>query len=103
MVPQLPQWKCHKVVRAAKIGMIHPPVPGCAEFEKGKLELITPIAREGLTDKLQALEVDVTPEWLEHFKPEAGGYYVVYEDGYASFSPAKAFEEGYTLLEQAPA
>jgi hypothetical protein len=24
---------------------------------------------------------------------EAGGYFVVYEDGYESFSPAKAFEE----------
>ena len=24
---------------------------------------------------------------------------VVYEDGYASYSPAKAFEEGYTLVE----
>ena len=28
----------------------------------------------------------------------AGGYYVVYEDGYKSFSPSKAFDEGYTLI-----
>lgn len=28
--------------------------------------------------------------------PEAGGYYVVYENGYKSWSPAKAFEDGYT-------
>ena len=27
-----------------------------------------------------------------------GGYYVVYEDGYKSFSPAGAFESGYTPL-----
>lgn len=27
-----------------------------------------------------------------------GGYYVQYDDGYLSFSPAKAFEEGYTRL-----
>jgi len=27
-----------------------------------------------------------------------GDYYVVYEDGYKSISPAKAFEEGYTLI-----
>jgi hypothetical protein len=26
------------------------------------------------------------------------GYYVVYEDGYASWSPTKAFEEGYTEI-----
>jgi len=30
-------------------------------------------------------------------KPEPGWYYVVYENNYHSFSPAKAFEEGYTL------
>lgn len=26
------------------------------------------------------------------------GYYVVYDDGYKSWSPAKAFEEGYTKI-----
>lgn len=32
--------------------------------------------------------------------PEAdGGYYVEYEDGYVSWSPTKAFEEGYTVVE----
>jgi hypothetical protein len=30
--------------------------------------------------------------------PQAGMYFVQYEDGYFSFSPAKAFEEGYTLV-----
>lgn len=36
--------------------------------------------------------------FMAKHKPEAGGYYVVYDDGYKSFSPAKAFEEGYTLI-----
>ena len=27
-----------------------------------------------------------------------GGYYVLYKDGFASWSPAKAFEEGYTRI-----
>ena len=31
--------------------------------------------------------------------PHVGGYYVLYEDGYESFSPAKAFEEGYTRFD----
>lgn len=35
--------------------------------------------------------------WEKH-KPQAGGYYVVYEDGYKSFSPAEAFESGYTRV-----
>ena len=30
--------------------------------------------------------------------PEAGMYMVQYEDGYISFSPAKQFDEGYTLV-----
>jgi hypothetical protein len=35
---------------------------------------------------------------LKH-NPQPGGYFIVYEDGYQSYSPAKAFEEGYTLIE----
>ncbi len=42
--------------------------------------------------------VNVSQEWLDKHKPEIGGYFVVYEDGYQSYSPAKAFEEGYTRL-----
>lgn len=32
------------------------------------------------------------------YTPVPGDYYVVYDDGYKSISPAKAFEEGYTRL-----
>lgn len=31
--------------------------------------------------------------------PIVGGYYVVYADGYKSFSPQDSFEEGYTRIE----
>lgn len=34
--------------------------------------------------------------------PSAGWYYIVYEDGYKSFSPARAFEEGYMLTTLIP-
>lgn len=37
-------------------------------------------------------------DWLDKHNPEVGGYYVVYKDGYESYSPAKAFEDGYTLI-----
>jgi hypothetical protein len=30
--------------------------------------------------------------------PKVGGYYVQYADGYKSWSPAQAFEEGYTRI-----
>lgn len=42
--------------------------------------------------------VNVDEAYMAKHKPEVGGYYVVYDDGYKSFSPAKAFEEGYTRV-----
>lgn len=40
----------------------------------------------------------VDAEYMLKYKPQIGGYYVQYADGYKSFSPAKAFEEGYTRV-----
>ncbi len=80
---QLPLYRCHKEVRAAKItglGEINP-------AQEGRVRLI-------LGDV--PTTVEVSGEWLaKHSFVEVGGYYVVYEDGYASYSPAKAFEDGY--------
>ena len=39
----------------------------------------------------------VMPEFLKKHAPERGGYIVFYADGYVSYSPQKAFEEGYTI------
>lgn len=41
---------------------------------------------------------EVSREYLDKHQPEAGGYYVRYADGYESFSPASAFEKGYTRI-----
>ena len=38
--------------------------------------------------------------FLQKHTPQVGGYIVKYEDGYVSYSPAKAFEEGYTLIRE---
>lgn len=43
---------------------------------------------------------NVSDEFIARNNPERGGYYVLYEDGYESFSPAEAFESGYTLINQ---
>lgn len=72
---QLEKYKCHKVVEAAQIVGISL----MGELAFGKDNFVQP-----------------TREWLDKNKPEVGGYYVVYQDGYASYSPAKAFEEGYS-------
>lgn len=40
----------------------------------------------------------VNHEYCHKHKPQAGGYYVVYEGGYKSWSPADVFEAGNTLI-----
>lgn len=47
-------------------------------------------------------EIIVNHAYVRKHNPQVGGYYVVYADGYESFSPAQAFEEGYTLAPQTP-
>jgi len=42
--------------------------------------------------------VEVNAAYVEKHKPAVDGYYVRYIDGYESWSPAGAFEEGYTLV-----
>jgi hypothetical protein len=37
-------------------------------------------------------------DFIVRHKPEVGGYYVVYDDGYKSYSPAEPFEAGYTRI-----
>lgn len=76
---QLPRYKCHKEVWALKIDAV----------DGGELRF---------TDKRYA-SIYVGPAWVDKFNPQPGGYLVVYADGYRSYSPAKAFEEGYTLVE----
>lgn len=80
---QLPQYQCHKKVSALKIAELRPVVGGSA--------ILTP-ADAGY------VRFEVDQEYVAKHKPQVGGYYVVYEDGYRSYSPAKAFEEGYTRI-----
>lgn len=79
---EMPRYRCHKEVWALKIkrvdflegeGRIHPVDTRYAPF---------------MVDK----------EFMNKHEPRPGGYYVVYKDGYKSFSPAEAFESGYTLI-----
>lgn len=82
----MPKYQCHKKVWALKIKTI-----------------------DGLNQD-PIINVTITPEektyapfqvnygYIDKHKPEVGGYYVVYEDGYESFSPAEAFESGYTKI-----
>ena len=39
--------------------------------------------------------INVDADYVRKNDVEIGGYYVVYKGGYASFSPAQPFDEGY--------
>lgn len=80
---ELPRWKCHKEVHAFRIIGINFPT----EQDGGNVK----ISGNGL-------EVEVTADYMKKHRPQIGGYYVLYEDGYHSFSPAAAFESGYTRI-----
>jgi len=82
---ELPLYQCHKKVRAAKITEIE-------SHESDGRGSHTMIFGEISGSKF------LTDDWAARFKPEVGGYYVVRDDGYTSFSPAEAFEEAFSLI-----
>ncbi len=90
---EMPRYQCHKQVWALKIKAIEQ-VPDDGQERcnaGGDWYLIPEEAGYG------RMMVGYDDYMLKH-KPEVGGYYVVYADGYKSYSPAKAFEEGYSLV-----
>ena len=80
---EMPKYKCYKEVWALKI-------EGIKHAEDGSATIIPEDHRYG------AIEVDTA--YMQKHQPTVGGYYVVYKDGYKSFSPAEAFESGYELI-----
>jgi hypothetical protein len=89
----LPFYKCHKIVQAARVKDVKPGFGGT--------DLLLEVPGEGI----RIWPVD--SGWVERQVKSAGGtlvggYLVVYGDSYQSWSPAKAFEEGYTLWDRNP-
>lgn len=87
----MPRYKCHKEVVALKIKAIRKIPVSLGRTIGGDGAYLTP-----MEDGYEPIYVDY--DYLLKHKPKELGYYVVYDDGYASFSPAKAFEEGYTRI-----
>ena len=95
MKEKLPLYQCHKRVRAAKIiGMIECLNPNHESY-----------GRHGFMLRGQPMATYLPDDWFPknnpapgEFEPFVGGWLVEYADGYISWSPAKAFEEGYTLV-----
>jgi len=80
---EMPRYKSHKQVWALKIKSINFETNTIVPEDKGYGAF------------------NVSPEWIarnQAAKDFADGYFVVYDDGYASYSPTKAFEEGYVQV-----
>ena len=80
---ELPRYRSHKVVHALKIKEV-------MRNDIGGFVIIP--ADDGFDP------IEPYGDWIGRFKGLVDdlGYYVRYEDGYESWSPTKAFEEGYT-------
>ncbi len=86
------RWKCHKQVWALKIARIEQAPADQERQHAGGDWLLFP------EDAGYGPVCVGHDEYFNKHKPQVGGYYVVYDDGYKSYSPAKAFEEGYTQI-----
>ncbi len=84
------RYQCHKKVEAFKIVAIKNCAPEGEESDGSRL-LVGELTRD-------SVGWHVEHDWMRKHKPEVGGYVVRYADGYLSYSPAKAFEEGYTEI-----
>jgi len=86
---QMPQYQSHKKVWALKIAELKH--TGEPDQESDGSLMMVPCEAGFAPVKLSA-------EFVQKHRPEAGGYYVVYADGYKSFSPPEAFENGYSQI-----
>lgn len=84
-------YQSHKRVRACKIDAVAPFYDG-----SGVTLLFRDVdAGEGTLNTLAFTNDQLRNKPV----PEAGMYFVLYEDSYFSFSPAAQFEDGYTPIE----
>lgn len=89
---EMPKYKSHKTVHALKIKKIDFDIDRVRRGEETDGSAIITPEESGYAP------FKVTANYLNKHQPKVGGYYVVYDDGYQSWSPAEAFEQGYTKL-----
>lgn len=88
---QLADWKCHKIVKAGKITAM----PQTREIQ-GQWHVMVEDVNGAPTT------IEMPPDAFNRGTPARGDYIVIYDDGYKSWSPAKAFEDGYERLSEGP-
>lgn len=84
----LPQWQCIKKVRGGEIVEISHPT----DTRTGEINLKIKIGED------QFHTVTVTMGYFNQHRPTVGGYYVLYDSGYESYSPGTEFDKGYVRL-----
>lgn len=84
---EMPRYISCKPVWALKIAAIEPG-PTLSSMEGGSWFLRFENTAYGL--------LEVSHDWVTKRGAQVGGYYIVYEDGYKTWSPADAFERGCT-------
>lgn len=108
---ELPNYRCHKEVWALKIKRVdevqakNPTITELEEIlsKKGDVEMLPSGQFPSISGVTLIFEDPYSPiqmngEWFAKHRPQAGGYFVIYADGYKSYSPAQAFEEGYAKI-----
>jgi len=90
---EMPKYQSHKIVGGLQIREIvfDSDLAKAENRETDGSAMITPVE-----DGFAPFRVDRF--YVNKHQPEVGGYYVVYEGGYKSWSPAEAFEGGYTRI-----
>ncbi len=98
---KLPVWRSHKEVEAFQIARIHAQELGTANntvaaprYIGGRL--VASKTEYVLSDESGELTAIVGDGYIEKHEPFVGGYFVRYENGYESFSPAGTFEDGHS-------
>lgn len=89
---QLADWKCHKVVKAGRIAQLPMKDVPTGNWLVGVEDV------NGAPTKVQ-----MPPDAFLRGMPMMGDYIIIYEDGYKSWSPAKAFEDGYDRMSEGKA
>ncbi len=116
---KLPQYRCHKIVSAVKIkafareempkfqratcrgsAVLHTDCGCCERCQWERIRGVVPLKTFIVPEESGIAPFEISQQYLSKHQPCIGGYYVVYQDGYSSFSPAEAFESGYTRVEE---
>ncbi len=82
MIKEWPLYQSHKKVRALEIDNLE------VHIDEGTAKLT-------FIDKSYN-SIIISLAMITRYKPVSGDFYIVYEDSYESFSPRKAFLDGYT-------